>query len=335
LTFLRHLRLLKRNIAAESHDHMKTLAALIACTLTACVDVGSAALWAKDAPHAAAGTNRAAERNLPGIKYDGKRAVTLHYGDLTVTVAGERGSDANSRVPVFTGRYRDRDVFSFRIEEAEAEEPNATAEVMRLDPATSQPQVVMTAFTFGAHCCTITRIATVLGSGEWRVLDAGQLDGEGYRFVDIDNDGAKELVSIDNSFLYAFDSYAGSYAPTRITKLSGSDLDDVTTEPKYRAFLRRKLQDMEADAKKDPNLWHSNGFLGGWVAAKSLVGEVDDAWKRMLASYDRNSDWSLEECTTGQELDQCPKDKVRQQTFPEALKKLLESNDYPLPKAAR
>jgi len=26
---------------------------------------------------------------------------------------------------------------------------------------------------------------------------------------------------------------------------------------------------------------------------------------------------------------------VRQQTFPEALKKLLEGNDYPLPKAAR
>jgi hypothetical protein len=311
---------------------MKTPAALAACTLTACVAIGHPALWAKDAPPAA---NRAAERNLPSIKYDPKRTATLHYGDLTVTIAGEKGSDAKSRIPVFTGLVRDHVVFTVRLEDAEAEEPNATAEVLRLDLSTSVPQVVMTAFTFGAHCCTLTRIATVLGDGEWRVLDAGELDGEGYRFVDVDNDGATELVSYDNSFLYAFESYAGSFAPTRVTKLTGSDLNDVTNEPKYRAFLRRKLQDMEAEAKKDPDHWHSNGFLGGWVAAKSLVGEVDEAWKRMLASYDRNSDWSLEECTTGQELDQCPKDKVRQQTFPEALKKLLESNDYPLPKAAR
>ena len=70
----------------------------------------------------------------------------------------------------------------------------------------------------------------------------GQLDGEGYQFVDIDNDGAKELVNFDptpSSTLSG--SYAGSYAPTRITKLSGSDLNDVTNEPKYRIFLRRKL----------------------------------------------------------------------------------------------
>src|SRR5262249_10990680 len=308
------------------------LVASIACILTACVAVGSPVVWAKDAPRGPAGASRAAERSLPSVKYDGKRNMTLNYGDLTVTIAGERGSDAKSRIPVFTGRVRDRGRFTARLEDAEAEEPSATAEVMRLDLATPVPQVVMTAFTFGAHCCTITRIATVVGSDEWRVLDAGQLDGDGYRFVDIDNDGARELVSSDNSFLYAFEAYAGSYAPTRITKLAGNDLSDVTNEPKYRPFLRRRLQDMEAEAKKDADLWHSNGFLGGWVAAKSLVGEVDDAWKRMLAAYDRNSDWSLEECTTGQEIDQCPKDKVRQQTFPEALKKLLESNDYPLPK---
>jgi hypothetical protein len=314
---------------------MKTLVAVIACTVTAFVAAGHPPVWAKDTPPAAAGANRAAERNLPSIKYDPKRTATLHYGELTVTIAGERGADEKSRIPVFTGRVRDRVVFTVRLEDAEAEEPSAAAEVMRLDLSTPVPQVVMTAFTFGAHCCTITRIATVVDETEWRVLDAGELDGEGYRFVDIDNDGATELVSYDNSFLYAFESYAGSFAPTRIAKLTGSDLNDVTNEPKYRAFLRRKLQDMEAEAKKDPDLWHSNGYLGGWVAAKSLVGETDEAWKRMLASYDRNSDWSLEECTTGQELDQCPKDKVRQQTFPEALKKLLESNDYPLPKAAR
>jgi len=286
---------------------------------------------AKGAPQAA----RAAERNLPAIKYDGSRAVTLHYGDLAVTIDGEKSADSDGRIPVFTGRWRDQVVFSFRLEDAEAPEPSATAEVVRLDPRTSAPQVVMTAFTFGAHCCTLTRIATLVAPDEWRVLDAAELDGEGYRFIDIDNDGARELVSFDNVFLYAFDSYGSSFAPTRIAKLSGSDIDDVTAEPKYRPFLRRKVQEMEAEARRNPDLWHSNGFLGGWVAAKSLIGEVDDAWKRMLASYDRTSDWPLEECTSGAEAEQCPKDKLRKVSFPQALKKLLADNDYPTPKAAR
>ena len=309
---------------------MRTLPALAACAVAACVAAASPAVWAKDAPRPAD------ERSLPKIKYDPKRTATLTYGELTVTIAGEPGEDdKNSRVPVFTGRIRDQVVFSIRIEEAEAREPVATAEVMRLDPATRLPQVVMTGFTFGAHCCTITRIATIVGSDEWRVLDTGELDGEGYQFVDIDHDGAKELVSYDNSFLYAFGSYGDSYAPTRITRLAGSDLNDVTAEPKYRAFLRRRLQDMEADAKKNPDLWHSNGFLGGWVAAKSLVGEVDDAWKRMLASYDRDSDWPMEQCSNGLPLGGCPKDELRQQSFPEALMEALKGGDYPLPKSAK
>jgi len=313
----------------ERRTRMKLLASLIACCGLAFVSAVIQPVSAKDAPRAAA------ERDLPAVKFDGKHAATLRYDDLSVTLDSEQGTDAESRVPVFTGRWRDQVVFSFRIEEAEAEEPRTEAHMMRLDLKTPVPQVVMTAFTGGAHCCTVTKIATASGPDEWRVLDAGQLDGGGYRFVDVDNDGAKELISFDNAFLYAFDSYAASYAPTRIAKLDGSDINDVTREPKYRAFLRRKVQEMEADARKDPSLWHSNGFLGGWVAAKSLVGEIDSAWRRMLSSYDRKSDWSLEECSTGEELDKCPKDKVRQLSFPQALEKLLATNDYPTIKPAR
>jgi hypothetical protein len=311
---------------------MKSLALLIGCLGIALAADGIQPASAKDAPQVGA-VRAAAERNLPAVKFDGKHAVTLRYGDLSVTLDSEQGSDADSRVPVFTGRWRDQVVFSVRIEEAEADEPQTEARVLRLDLKTFAPQVVMTAFTGGAHCCTVTRIATAQAPDQWRVLDAGQLDGEGYRFVDVDNDGAKEIISFDNAFLYAFDSYAASYAPTRIAKLEGSDINDLTDEPRYRAYLRRKVEEMEADARKDPTLWHSNGFLGGWVAAKSLVGQIDNAWRRMLSSYDRKSDWPLEECTTGEELDKCPKDKVRARSFPEALDKLLVDNNYPTLKA--
>jgi hypothetical protein len=153
---------------------MKILARSIVCCGIALASVAVQPASAKDAP-------RATERNLPTIKFDGKHAATLRYGDFSVTLDSEPGSDANSRIPVFTGRWRDQVVFSVRIEDAEAEEPRTEARMMRLDLKTPVPQVVMTAFTGGAHCCTVTRIATAQTPDQWRVLDAGQLDGDGYR----------------------------------------------------------------------------------------------------------------------------------------------------------
>ena len=278
-------------------------------------------------------TPAAFAQELPSVEYDGKRPVTLHYRDLTVTIDGVRGADAGSRVPVIKGRIRDREVFSVKIEDAEAENPSARARVVWLDRGAAYPQVVMTAFTFGAHCCTVTNIATMTGPDEWQLVEAGNLDGdEGYTFRDLAHDGVQAMISYDNSFLYAFGSYADSYAPTRIARLVGTEIKDVTADAKYRDFLRGRVRDMEAAADKEPDLWHSNGFLGGWVAAKSRVGEVDEAWSRMLKLYDSKSDWSMQECTTGAEIDKCPDGKLRDLTFPEALRKLMADGGYPLPK---
>jgi len=273
-------------------------------------------------------------QDLPSVDYDGKRPVTLHYRELTVTIDAVRASDADTRVPVIKGRYRGREIFALKIEDAEARNPIAKARVIWLDRAASFPQVVVTAFTFGAHCCTVTHIATMTAPEKWSVVEGGRLDGDdGYVFADLDHDGAQELISYDNSFLYAFASYADSFAPTRVARLVGTEIKDVTADPKYRDFLRGKVREMEAAAAKNDDLWQSNGFLGAWVAAKSLVGEVDDAWARMLKSYDRKSDWSMQECSTNVAIDKCPQDKLRDLAFPAALRNLMAGGDYPLPKA--
>ncbi|HEY1542464.1 MAG TPA: hypothetical protein VGG01_08645 [Xanthobacteraceae bacterium] len=275
-------------------------------------------------------------QDLPSVDYDGKRPVTLNYRDLTVTIDGAPGADADNRMPIIKARYRDREIFSLKIEEAEAAEPVARARVIWLDRAAAFPQIVITAFTFGAHCCTVTHIATMTAPDKWSVVEGMRLDGdEGYVFADLGHDGAQMLISYDNSFLYAFASYADSFAPTRVSRLAGTAIKDVTGDPKYRDFLRSKVRAMEEEARKDGDLWHSNGFLGGWVAAKSLVGEGDDAWRRMLTSYDRKSDWPQQECTIGGAIDKCPKDKLRDLAFPQALKKLMAENGYLLPKSTK
>ena len=74
---------------------------------------------------------------------------------------------------------------------------------------------------------------------------------------------------------------------------------------------------------------------GGRLTIEIADARVDDAWARMLKSYDRKSDWSMQECTTGAEIDKCPEGKLRDLTFPQALKKLMAAGDYPLPKNAR
>ena len=232
-------------------------------------------------------------------------------------------------MPVATGRYGDLSVFSLKIDQNGREEPSADVRIMRLDPTTSLPQVILEYFWGGAHCCTITKIATVDSSRNWRVVDGEVLDGGGYRFEDLDGNGGNELVSVDNSFLYAFACYACSYAPTRIHKLVRSELSDVTRNPLYQNFLRQRLRAMETDAlQSSEDQLHSNGYLAGWVAAKSLVGDFQQAWRTMLTAYDRNSDWVLEECLTGVRIDKCPEDKKRRMEFPEALAKHLVDNGY-------
>jgi hypothetical protein len=202
----------------------------------------------------------------------------------------------------------------------------AAVRIVRLDPATSFPQVIFTSFSGGAHCCTETKIATADATGTWRAVSGKTLDGDlGNELRDIDGDGSYELISFDNSFLYAFACYACSYAPTRIEKLIGSALKDVTRDPKYRKFLRERLSKMEARAQTQSE---PNGYWGGWVAAKSLVGEVSDAWRKMLVSYDRQSEWVIEECLTNAPPGKCPDSQKRQLAFPEGLLKHLVRNGY-------
>jgi len=305
---------------------MKRLPLIVLCCAIA-APVPAAA--AKDVPQQAA-----AAPNWPSVKYEEKRPAVLRSGDLVVTLDTEPGSKPEYRVPTFKGVYQGRPIFTVRMPEKEDTDPEFAARVVRLDPKTALPQVVMTAYTYDAHCCIATRIATAISPDSWEIVDAPPLDGEqGYVFRDIDGDGTAEMISFDQNFFYSFACYPCSYPPTRIAKLSGTQITDVTADPEYRGFLREVVAGLEKYARGERKLWHENGFLAGWVAAKSLVGQVDDAWKRMLASYDRKADWPMETCTTGAAIDKCPKDKLRQMSFPEALNRHLAELGYPTPKA--
>jgi S1-C subfamily serine protease len=200
------------------------------------------------------------------------------------------------------------------------------ASIARLDASSPFPQVVATHFTGGAHCCTIMKVLTFV-DGRWETVNGGEFDSDGPQIEDLNGDGAIELVGKDESFDYAFASYAESYAPPKVYRLIGNRIADISRTPEVRRPILQML--LANQGLATPDEWRDNGFLAGWVAHNFLVGNGADAWRKMLDLYNRNSDWDLSVCTVPtQGYDPCPEYAKRHRDFPTALRELLAKNGY-------
>lgn len=260
------------------------------------------------------------------LEYDGKRPLSTQLGDMRLGVSSRKVDGDN--IAGLTIMQPDRAPLRFELDEATATFPNAKLVSLRLDAASNDHQLVFSSFWGGAHCCTVTKFV-VPQNGSWQAVPGKTADGDsGYSFEDIDGDGAAELIHTDNSFLYRFTYYAASVAPTRVSRLSGTRVVDVTLAPPLQRYMRQDLYRLEHWAARDPDVWRSNGFLAAWVATKAVVGEFDDAWSRMLPLYDRSSDWPLTECTVEKIKDACPPGREIKVDFPTALRKHLEDERY-------
>jgi len=294
--------------------------------------------------------------------YHGQKA-TLNHDGLLITLAKEVSNDpklcqadASSSPPsckilVVKGMYDGQPAFTM-LASGEAEDTEggnwAPAIALRhLDSITTTPQIVLSFSSGGAHCCTSYQIATADSSGNWHVVDAGHRDGDGYGFLDLNHDGSSELVGHDDTFLYAFSSYADSFSPSLILKLEGLKLKDVTRDQRYHRFLLHELHQMEGLAVKYHNL-NSNGYLAAWVSQKALLGQLDDAWHTMLASYDHSLDvmssgGAAMECRVSERVWEdaatpyrhCPLGQEYVIPFPEALTIFLTKNGYITPDQSR
>lgn len=275
----------------------------------------------------------------PFYSLDGPRRETLHYGgeaplslpvDGATLVLSSRRDAYDLSYPVIEGRSDGETLFSMDMRDAASFSGGAFVTIAPLDPrAPENRQLVVAAFTGGAHCCALTRIATPLGGG-WAVVPGAMLDGDrGYAVEDLDGDGIYELASVDQSFLYAYAPYAFSFAPLVVERFAGKKIVEVTDDPRFRPALEEDLARMEAAAEDDPGLWRENGFLAAWVAAKARLGDFEEAWARMLATYDRGAGWPLTVCAAEPAPDgSCPPGAERPAAFPEALERHLRARGY-------
>ena len=206
----------------------------------------------------------------------------------------------------------------------------AVVQIVNLDPANVYPEVLLSAFTGGAHCCNQMQVLTrPMGQQLWRTVRLGPFNGGPAPARTPYGGTVPLIVSADNRFLYQFACYACGRAPTRLWQLEGAQFVDVSHQPRYRPLYRRELESYQSllDQPRDPD-GNPNGWLAAYVATKALVGERPKGWQQMLERYSATSDWGLQACLGGYDAQGCRTPEVVYPNFPEALKAFLQRTGY-------
>ncbi|QEY32077.1 hypothetical protein EVJ50_07350 [Synechococcus sp. RSCCF101] len=206
--------------------------------------------------------------------------------------------------------------------------PTGLVQIAQMDPASPLPEVLLSSFTGGAHCCNQIQVLRPTASGgAWQEVSLGPFNGGPAPASDPLGDGRWRIVDVDNRFLYRFGCYACSGAPLRIWQLQGDRFRDVSHEPAYRPLHQQHLLQMEDQLEEAGDM--PNGVLAAYVATTALVGDLQAGWDRMLRSHDPDEDWGLSDCP--QPLDQqgrCPVPEIRYGSYPEALRAFLVASGY-------
>lgn len=287
-----------------------------------------------------AGPDIAGDDSAPKIEAGGGEVETapttreIAQGTIKAVLSyvEEKGEDDEiARKPVVSVFAGGKEVARLEGESTGFADPPLGVQIAELDGTNPYPEVVVSFYTGGAHCCSTTRVVTASPDGsKWTIVDLGEFDGGPLLATDLNRDGGYEFMTRDNAFLYAFACYACSEAPLKLFAIDNGAVKDVTSDPSFKrahaAWLKTMIAnvpDEEADA---------NGFLAGYVGEKILLGEGKGAWELMLAHHDRESDWGLEICEQPPDFDgECPGETVRL-TFPDALERMLKENGYKVEK---
>jgi hypothetical protein len=138
-----------------------------------------------------------------------------------------------------------------------------------------EPEVLVDAYSGGAHCCALTEILNFNGTG-YTVTEA-YWGNTGYELDDVDGDGPPELVGFDDAFAAAFSSYAASFFPPRVLKYDPAAkgaLRDVTDRfpALIRANQRRALRALRTARRRH---YETLGIVAAYVADQYLLGDHD------------------------------------------------------------
>jgi hypothetical protein len=147
---------------------------------------------------------------------------------------------------------------------------NGPLQVVDLD-ADGEPEVLVDAYTGGAHCCAVTEMLRFDGT-MYTPFEASW-GNIGYELKDLDGDGRPEFVSLDDAFSYAFSSFAGSYHPPLVLDYAASAkgfFSDVTR--RFPALARKNAKDaLHTLARARRQHFETLGVVAAYVADLYLL----------------------------------------------------------------
>ena len=138
-------------------------------------------------------------------------------------------------------------------------------QVVNLD-ADGEPEVLVDAFTGGAHCCAQTTVWRRDPAGAYaaRTLEWGN---GGYELRRLDSEARPEFVTTDDRFSAAFTAYAASYPPVRVVRFDAARRAGLTTVTRrFPALVRRDLSAVRRKLRTERR--RRDAELRGLVAAE-------------------------------------------------------------------
>lgn len=147
-----------------------------------------------------------------------------------------------------------------------------------------EPEVRLDYYTGGAHCCTysvIYRYNPQRGNYYYIRYPWGN---SGYRLQDLNQDGILEFRSQDDSFSYAFASYAASGRPIQIWQYRQGKMINVTRRyPKFIYADAYRFWKLYQQGKSKG--YETKGMLAAYLADKYLLDQERDGWQRVKHVY--------------------------------------------------
>jgi hypothetical protein len=161
-------------------------------------------------------------------------------------------------------------------------------QVLDLD-ADGDPEVLVDAFTGGAHCCATTEVLRRDAAGAYASAEL-RWGNAGYDVRDLDADGWPELVTADDTFAARFTAYAASYSPVRIVRF------DARRSTRLVAVTRRFANSVRSDLARVRRLIRSQrrrddadlrGLIAAEIADLYLLGRSRTAVRTLDAHVRR------------------------------------------------
>lgn len=151
------------------------------------------------------------------------------------------------------------------------------------------PEIIVNSYTGGAHCCSSVFVASMTGTAAQPILQTVASNCGG-RFIDLNGDGVMEYDTCDDSFAYAYCSYAASPI-VRVVYQFDPAKGYVPASPKFASLYEESItQDMQRAEQAAPGEYGENDNTNKCSVLPVVLdylysGQTDKAWSELSRLY--------------------------------------------------